>query len=205
MEWNIQSRAHACQSCKAPFQDKEAFHTMLFDQKNGYERFDVCQNCWTTQFSQGALDRKGFVSYWQSIYTVPPAAPPEPIQKESAETLMRRLAEMNDPKFGPALYIVAAMLERKRVLKVKAQISRDGHRIFIYEHGKSGDIFQIEDPNLQLHQLEAVQHEVLHLLQHGLPESPQQQSSEAAAPARDPRDQESNNAPEPAGSAAGAA
>ncbi len=168
MEWNIQSRAHACQACKKQFADKEPFHTMLFDQKSGYERFDVCESCWTTQYSQGAVDRKGFVSYWQSIYTVPPAAPPEPIQKETAETLLRKLVETNDPKFAPALYILGAMLERKRILKVKTQLSRDGHRVFVYEHAKSGDLFQIEDPNLQLHQLEQVQHEVLHLLQHGL-------------------------------------
>ena len=168
MEWNIQSRAHACQSCKKPFEDKEAFHTMLFDQKSGYERFDVCQSCWSLQYSQGATDRKGFVSYWQSVYTVPPAAAPEAIQKETAETLLRKLVEMNDPKNGPALYILAAMLERKRILKVKTQLARDGQRVFVYEHGKTGDLFQIQDPNLQLHQLEGVQHEVLHLLQHGL-------------------------------------
>jgi hypothetical protein len=76
--------------------------------------------------------------------------------------------ELNDPKHGPALYILAAMLERKRILKVKTQLSRDGQRVFVYEHGKTGDLFQIQDPNLQLHQLEGVQHEVLHLLQHGL-------------------------------------
>ena len=168
MEWNIQSRAHACQACKQHFADKEAFHTMLFDEKAGYERFDVCQDCWNSQYSQGATDRKGFVSYWQSIYTVPPAAPPEAILKETAETLLRRLLETNDSKYGPALYILAAMLERKRILKVKTQLSREGQRIFVYEHGKTGDLFQIQDPNLQLHQLESVQHEVLHLLQHGL-------------------------------------
>ena len=168
MEWNIQSRAHACQACKKHFADQEAFHTMLFDEKAGYERFDVCQDCWNSQYSQGATDRKGFVSYWQSIYTVPPAAPPEAILKETAETLLRRLLETNDSKYGPALYILAAMLERKRILKVKTQLSREGQRIFVYEHGKTGDLFQIQDPNLQLHQLESVQHEVLHLLQHGL-------------------------------------
>ena len=54
------------------------------------------------------------------------------------------------------------------MLKVKAQLSREGRRVFVYEHAKSGDVFQIEDPELQLDQLEAVQHEVLHLLQHGL-------------------------------------
>jgi hypothetical protein len=168
MEWNIQSRAHSCQSCQKEFADKESFHTMLFDEKGGYARFDVCQSCWTSQYSQGATDRKGFVSHWQSIYTVPLAAPPEAIQKETAETLLRKLVELNDPKHGPALYILAAMLERKRILKVKTQLSRDGQRVFVYEHGKTGDLFQIQDPNLQLHQLEGVQHEVLHLLQHGL-------------------------------------
>jgi len=168
MEWNIQSRAHACQSCKKAFADKEAFHTMLFDEKSGYERFDVCESCWKDQYSQGAIDRKGFVSYWQSIYIVPPAAPPEAIQKESAETLLRKMIELNDRKYGPALYILGAMLERKRILKVKTQLSRDGRRVFVYEHAKTGDLFQIEDPNLQLDQLEAVQHEVLHLLQQGL-------------------------------------
>jgi hypothetical protein len=169
MEWNIQSRAHACQSCHKPFADKETFHTMLFDQKSGYERLDVCENCWREQFSQGATDRKGFISHWQSTYTVPPAAPPEALQKETAETLLRKLIETNDPAHGPALYILGAMLERKRILKVKAQLQREGQRVFVYEHSKTGDLFNIPDPNLQLAQLEAVQHNVLHLLQHGLP------------------------------------
>lgn len=180
MEWNIQSRAHACQSCKKEFADKQSFHTLLFDQKSGYERFDVCNDCWTTQYSQGAIDRKGFVSYWQSIYTVPPAAPPEPIQKETAETLLRKLVERNESKDAPARYILGAMLERKRILKIKTQLSRDGRRVFVYEHAKTGDLFQIEDPNLQLDQLETVQHEVLHLLQHGLDEPAAGASGEAA-------------------------
>ena len=83
MEWNIQSRAHACQGCKKAFADKDPFHTILFDEKSGYERFDVCESCWKEQYSQGAIDRKGFVSYWQSIYTVPSAAPPDAIHPPS--------------------------------------------------------------------------------------------------------------------------
>lgn len=178
MDWNIQSRAHACQACKKPFEDKESFHTLLFDQKAGYERQDVCQKCWSEQFGEGATDRKGFISHWQSIYLPPPAAPVEPIQKETAETLLRKLMEKNDPSFGPALYILGAMLERKRILKVKAQLARDQQRIFVYEHSRTGDLFHIPDPKLQLQQLEQVQHDVLHLLQHGFPgETP-----EAVAP-----------------------
>jgi hypothetical protein len=40
--------------------------------------------------------------------------------------------------------------------------------VFIYEHAKTGDIFTIADPNLQLNQLEEVQRDTANLLAHGL-------------------------------------
>ena len=166
-EWNIQSRAHACGACGRSFHDQEHYHTLLFDEKAAFRRLDVCQACWQKQFSDGARDRKGFVSYWQGVYEAPaPAA--DPIQKENAESLLRKLIELNDPQYVPAAYILAVMLERKRLLKIKEQLHRDGQRVFIYEQPKSGDLFTIVDPNLQLNQLEAVQHDVGALLEHGL-------------------------------------
>jgi hypothetical protein len=166
-DWNIQSRAHACQNCHKPFADKEIFHTLLFDQKKDFSRLDVCVECWKTQFAQGAMERKGFVSYWQGEYSVAPPPPPEPIRKETAETVLRRLVAANDPAHGPACYILAVMLERKRILRVKDQIKVDGRRRFIYEHPKSGDIFDILDPDLHLDQLQAVQEDVASLLEEG--------------------------------------
>jgi hypothetical protein len=119
IEWNIQSRAHACEACGKSFADKEAYHTLLFDDKADFRRTDICQACWQGQYSEGARDRKGFVSYWQGIYEAPPPRADEPIQKETAESLLRKLVELNDPKFIPAGYILAVMLERKRLLKIK--------------------------------------------------------------------------------------
>lgn len=167
-DWNIQSRAHACQACGKAFEDKQAYHTLLFDQRQQYQRMDVCEPCWQVQFSQGGKDRKGFISYWQGIYEAPPPAPPDPIQKDTAETLLRKLIERNDPHYASASYILAVMLERKRLLKIKEQIHHEGQRIFVYEHPKSGDLFTIPDPNLQLDQLDQVQHDVADLLEHGL-------------------------------------
>jgi hypothetical protein len=60
------------------------------------------------------------------------------------------------------------MLERKRILKVKEQIVRDGKRVFIYEQPRTGDVFTIADPDLHLDQLEAVQRDVAALLEQGL-------------------------------------
>ena len=82
------------------------------------------------------------------------------------------------------------MLERKRILKVKEQLSRDGRRVFIYEQPKTGDIFTIVDPALQLNQLEEVQRDVAALLEHGLnpPPAPaaDMAGETAAAPAAEP-------------------
>src|SRR5262249_1731906 len=97
-----------------------------------------------------------------------PTPQSEPIQKETAESLLRKIIELNDRQYIPAAYILAVMLERKRVLKVKEQVLRDEGRVFIYEHPKTGEVFTIVDPNLQLNQLETVQHDVAALLEHGL-------------------------------------
>ncbi|EEF60555.1 hypothetical protein [Pedosphaera parvula] len=181
-EWNIQSRAHACETCGKKFADKEAYHTLLFDDKRELKRNDICEACWQSQYGDGAREKKGFISYWHGVYHAP-VKQAETIQKDSAESLLRKLIELNDPKYIPAGYILAVMLERKRLLKVKEQFMRDGLRVFVYEQPKTGDIFTIVDPNLQLTQLQEVQQDVAQLLEHGLNPPPTEQPAETIATA----------------------
>ncbi len=172
-EWNIQSRAHACQACGRHFVDKQHYHTVLQDHRREVQRMDLCEACWREGHADGASSRQGFISMWQGVYEQPPAAAPEAIKKESAEGLLRRIIERNEPRYAAAAYILAAMLERKRLLKVKEQFRRDGQRIFVYEHPKTAEIFTITDPDLHLNQPEQVQQiqrEVADLLEHGFPE-----------------------------------
>ena len=180
-EWNIQSRAHACETCGQPFADKQAYHTLLFDEKQGLRRSDVCEACWQKQYAGNQASQTGFISHWQGIFVVPPPVV-EAIQKETAETLLRKLIEQNDPRYAPAAFILAVMLERKRLLKVKEHIQREGKRVFVYEHPKTGDIFTIVDPDLHLNQLQAVQHDVAQLLEHGLNPPPAAGENPAPAP-----------------------
>lgn len=167
-DWNIQSRAHACGACERPFVDKAPYHTALFDDADGLQRRDVCQECWEGAVQDKVRSQAGFISHWQGVYEAPPPRGAEPIQKENAESLLRKLIELDDPKYVPAGYILAVMLERKRILKVKEEMQREGRRVFVYEHSKSGDVFTVVDPDLQLDQLEDVQREVLLLMEHGL-------------------------------------
>jgi hypothetical protein len=168
-EWHIQSRAHGCQVSGIRFEDKQAYFTVLFEEKRELKRIDVCEAVWRDQYGADPSKVPGYISHWKGVYEAPPAAPPEAIRKESAETLLRKLIEQNDPQHGPACYILAVMLERKRLLKVKQQFRRDGVRVFVYEQPKTGDLFTITDPDLQLDQLETVQRDVADLLENGLP------------------------------------
>ncbi|HEY4952478.1 MAG TPA: hypothetical protein VII71_03725, partial [Verrucomicrobiae bacterium] len=185
-EWNIQSRAHACEACGKLFADQQTFHTVLSDERaEDLRRLDVCDACWQNQFSDGARERKGFISHWQTIYEAP-APVVDAIHKDTAETLLRKLIAQNDPRYAPAGYILAVMLERKRILKVKEQIVRDGQRVFIYEQPKTGDIFTIADPNLRLDQLEQVQQDVAQLLEQGLNPTAPVTENEIASPVEEP-------------------
>jgi len=88
------------------------------------------------------------------------------IQKETAETLLRKLIEQNDPRHAPPATF-CRHARSKRVLKVKEQIRRDGKRTFIYEQPRTGDIFT-SPIRLHLDQLEQVQRDVAALLERGL-------------------------------------
>jgi hypothetical protein len=186
--------------CGRPFADKESYHTLLIDEKSEFRRSDVCATCWPAK-SADAQSASGFISHWHGVYEAPPPVA-EAIQKETAETLLRKLIEQNDPQHAPAGYILAVMLERKRILKVKEQLVRDGQRIFIYEQPRTGDIFTIADPALRLDQLEQVQRDVADLLEHGLNPPAAQPADASAAPQPEAAPAESSEPPVPVETAA---
>jgi hypothetical protein len=72
------------------------------------------------------------------------------------------IASENPP--ANACYVLAAMLERKRVLKQIKTEETTNRRVLIYEHGGTGDVFIVPDPQLRLDELESVQNEVVQLL-----------------------------------------
>ena len=185
MACSDRTRSHQVQTCGRAFRNKETLYTLLRDERNAYLRVDVCEPCWAQHYAEGANHQRGFVSFWQSQYSAPQPEP-EPIRRETAETLLRKLLEQQAPEHAPACFILAAMLERKRLLKMKGQTTEADRRLLIYEHSKTGDVFAIADPKLQLDQLEAVQRDVARLLEHGLeppaPSAPEQPQDESAPP-----------------------
>ncbi len=159
-EWQIRAPAPACGACACAFTDGEKFRSRLvFAPEEGYRREDLCERCWS------AATAAGTVSFWRCVYRAPAPPPPEPLRKETAESLLRSLMEKGDPAKAGVMFVLTVMLERRRVLVERdVRFHDDGTRTRIYEHRGTGESFTILDPGLRLDDLEKVQAEVVGLL-----------------------------------------
>src|SRR5215510_7357000 len=155
----INHRGASCVVTQRPFLPGAYFYTLLYHDADGYRREDLSEEAW-----QSRNENLRPFSFWKSRYEPLPPKSAEPVPKESAEQLFRRLMASDSPPAN-ACYVLAAMLERKRVLKqVKAESRDGGRRVLIYEQGSTGDVFIVPDPQLRLNELETVQNEVAELL-----------------------------------------
>ena len=157
-EWAIKHRSDACSVTQRPFAAGEYFYTLLFREADGFRREDLTEDAWANR-----NENIQPFSFWRTRYEPAPAAPPEPLGKQNAEQLFRKLISSENPPTN-ACYVLAVMLERKKVFKqVRTEQSENG-RLLIYEHPESGDVFIVPDPQLRLDELQSVQDEVGALL-----------------------------------------
>ncbi|MES2595737.1 MAG: hypothetical protein V4662_10400 [Verrucomicrobiota bacterium] len=165
--WSIRSRATHCAHSERAFVEGEVFHTAIYfdSEANGYVRRDVALDVW----KQEVAERKP-IAYWRTTYSPTIVeAKPEVTSKESAMALLQRFIEEDDPMTENARYILALMLERKRILSPTATKEVDGQKMLFYENKKTGDVFIVRDPDLLLSELAALQDEVAMLLGFGGP------------------------------------
>ena len=161
-EWNIRPRGRICTSCSSPFIDGQECVSALFEVDDGYDRSDLCLACWERRTD----DRTPF-SLWQGVFTAPEETRPraEPLHRETVESLLRRLVALEDPANVNVVYVLAVMLERKRILIERDAKPQEGGGILrVYEHRPTGDTFVVLDPRLKLDEIDVVQQEVVELL-----------------------------------------
>ncbi len=163
-DWKIQPPADACADTGAAFTDGEAVHSALYWQDGRYARRDRCAAAWTTARARES-GTAAPLSSWQFSFTPKPPPAPEPIARDRAEALLRRLMTEDAPTTIRARYILAVLLERKRLLRpLDRQSGPEGRPLLVYEHPASGETWLIEDPQVRLEDLPALQEEVAQLL-----------------------------------------
>ena len=158
-EWNIQPCALLCAVSGRPFEKGERVFSALYWREGQYARVDLNAESWKAR-----NDNIEPLSAWQTDFVPPQPPPPEALKKDDAESLLRRLISENASDTRNARYILALMLERKKVLRQIERQRTEGTSVLVYEHGPSGEVWLIEDPELKLGELKMIQDEVAQLL-----------------------------------------
>jgi hypothetical protein len=155
-DWEIKSRAHQCSRTGREFLEGEFFYTLLIREGEGFRREDLSEEAWKER-----NDNIQPFSFWRSKYDPPAPPPAEPLPRDDAEGLLRRLIQENDPAYANVRYILALMLERKRVIRPLESSDDD---MLVYEHLSTGETLVLANPKLSFDRIPEVQREVSALL-----------------------------------------
>lgn len=181
IDWNIKGRSTKCIWCDKMFFEKETFYSVVSDtatqeatdiiekirQQNkdekelpDYIRLDFCKDCWNN------FSKRKWISTWKGVFVPPQVTINQTELKETTESLLRRLIDEDEtPDNIPIIFVLAVMLERKKILIERAVRKLSDNTILrVYEHKKNGEVIFITDPNLSLEQIPDVQKRVMELL-----------------------------------------
>jgi len=162
--WHVRSRSHHCAATQRPFVADETIVTALYPdpESSGYLRRDFSLEAWETLPAEA---EKPF-SFWKTTFTAAVASDdPNSVEKLSAEEILHRLVVEDEDHTENTRYILAVMLERRKLLRETDNQRTPNGILRVYEHRKTGEVYLIRDPDIPLAQVEAFQGEVIILLE----------------------------------------
>lgn len=155
MDWKIKARSEVCQVTGKPFVEDEVVFTLLTETQEGLVRQDVCEAAWRER-----NENIRPLSFWKSLFKPAPPPEPEPVGRTDAEGELRRLIESETDSDRKVSFLLAAMLERKRILRVQDRLRVGGVRKVIYVHTETQETFVVEEPEIKLSELDQLRAEL---------------------------------------------
>jgi hypothetical protein len=185
--WHVRSRSRECAATGRAFTDGETLITALYPdpESSGYLRRDYALDAW----NELPADAEAAFSFWKTTYSAPTGNEREnPVEKLSAEELLHRLVLEDEDHTENTRYILAVMLERQKLLRETDHQRTPNGILRVYEHRKTGEVYLIRDPDIPLDKVEAVQNEVVVLLENNgrLPVPVVEEEAPASAPQSPP-------------------
>jgi hypothetical protein len=162
--WHVRSRSRECAATGRAFTDGETIVTALFPdpESSGYLRRDYSPEAWNALPD----DAETPFSFWKTTFSAPSGnEAADPIEKLSPEEILARLVEEDQDHTENTRYILAVMLERRKLLRETDHQRTANGILRVYEHRKTGEVYLIRDPDIPLAEVEAVQNEVIILLE----------------------------------------
>jgi len=160
--WSIRSRAKECAVSGVAFEPSQKIRAAIFPDpdSSGYLRKDFTVEAWAAREGEDTP-----FSTWITTYHPPVIEEKaEDVVEDDPETLLRRMVDEDEEHTENARYILAVMLERKKLLRETDTQQVPSGILRVYEHRKTGDVFIIKDPQIPLSEVDRVQEEIRELL-----------------------------------------
>ncbi len=165
-DWNIRPRAVVCSDCEKPFSPQMTGHTLLIRTEEGFLRKDLCPTCFKQHPNKDGVFTSAAWSFKVPAESTRSARKEEPVRKETAIQLLRKLIAREQRDDIGVIYILSILLERnKQFIERDVRQQADGPLTRVYEFKPTGEIFLIEDPKLNSDNLVAVQQRVIDILE----------------------------------------
>ncbi|GHC61769.1 hypothetical protein [Roseibacillus persicicus] len=160
-KYSIKSRSHCCHVTGEAFVEDQPFIAAIFPdpEASGYLRLDYSMEAWEARDEETEP-----FSFWRSHYKPPVQEEKAQVTPHDPESLFAKLVEDDEEHTENARFILAAMLERKKIIRETDTQQLPTGLLRIYEHRKSGDVFIVKDPQIALADVESIQEEVQQLL-----------------------------------------
>ena len=165
-DWNIRPRALVCSDCEKPFSPQTTGHTLLIRTEEGFLRKDLCPDCFKRHPNKDGVFTSAAWSFKVPVESTRATRKEEPVRKETAIQLLRKLIAREQRDDVGVIYILSILLERnKQFIERDVRQQVDGILTRVYEFKPTGEIFLIEDPKLNADNLVAVQQRVIDILE----------------------------------------
>lgn len=163
MDWNISRSLRHCSRCNREFATEEEYYSALFDAGAEFERKDFCRPCWT---SQPSGDREKAFSFWRT--EVPRPDQPKKVFVDDRvifDFFQRLAAEEDQPTKRNFRYILGLMLMRKKFLKFKDVVRKDGKEYLVLRRSRTQEEHHVLNPQLTDSEMEQVKNELTQILE----------------------------------------
>jgi len=148
MDWEFKPRSEVCCDTGRPFQDKEVYFTVLKQGAEGLLREDLCQEAWGNRYKDPEV-----ISFWRSTFQPRAEEEETTVDPTDAESVLRHLLDAKEPGHEKTCCLLALLLERKRILKVRERTEIQSNQVVIYEHVPSQETLAVPDVDFQLSEL----------------------------------------------------
>lgn len=152
----------ACLACQKPIAADEKFMANLRETPEGFERQDICRDCWP------AFDRAGSLGFWQTVMPRAQEKKKVFVDDEVLCTLFERLADAAEPAKIHFRFVLGLILMRKRMLVYETSRTEGDREIWSVRFRGRQDLLEMLNPKLNEEQVMEVSRQLGQVLNEDL-------------------------------------